>query len=90
MGELSLKKKEISRRKDPGWKTANMRNKSSQSRLHHGRCLRAGKPPGRSRVNVFGFKERALSPEAEARSPGWAWRKPRGQSRRRGLKGATD
>ena len=28
-------------------------------------------------MNVFGFKERALSPETEARSPGWAWRKPR-------------
>ena len=59
-GRAEYKEEGNSRRKDPGWKTTNMRNKSSQSRLRHGRCQRAGKPPGQSRVNVFGFKEKGL------------------------------
>ena len=53
-----------------------------------GRVNRVKRPEQGERLWVQ--RERALSPETEARSPGWAWRKPRGQSRRRGLKRTTD
>ena len=59
MGELSLKKKEIAGEKTQD-ERQHTRNKRSQSRLRHGRCQRAGKPRGWSRVDVFGLKEKGL------------------------------
>ena len=51
----------------------------------------SGRAPGPEQGGrPWAQRERALSPETEARSPGWAWRRPRGQSRRQGLKGTTD
>ena len=43
----------------------------------------SGRAPGPEQGGrPWAQRERSLSPETEARSPGWAWRRPRGQSRR--------
>lgn len=89
-GKLSVKKKEIAGEKiqDGKQQTCRIRAPVKASSWALSESREAPGPEQGERLWVQ--RERALSPETEARSPGWAWRKPRGQSRRRGLKRTTD